>query len=58
MKELRTSQFRDPASICEDFDNRLVNHFVQEFESKFNKVISSNTRAIRRLRTACEHAKR
>ncbi|POG70557.1 70 kDa heat shock protein 1 [Rhizophagus irregularis DAOM 181602=DAOM 197198] len=42
----------------EDFDNRLVNHFVQEFKSKFNKDISSNARAIRRLRSACEHAKR
>ncbi|PKY53715.1 hypothetical protein RhiirA4_499478, partial [Rhizophagus irregularis] len=39
----------------EDFDNRLVNHFVQEFKSKFNKDITSNSRVIRRLRTACEH---
>ncbi|RGB32095.1 hypothetical protein C1646_626480 [Rhizophagus diaphanus] len=52
MKELRTSQFRDPASICEDFDNLLVNHFVQEFKSKFNKDISPNARSIRCLRTA------
>ncbi|RGB24736.1 hypothetical protein C1646_735002 [Rhizophagus diaphanus] len=36
----------------EDFDNRLVNHFVQEFKSKFNKDISSNARTIRRLRSA------
>ncbi|CAB4418868.1 unnamed protein product [Rhizophagus irregularis] len=42
----------------EDFDNRLVNHFVQEFKRKFNKDISSNARAVRRLRTACERAKR
>jgi heat shock protein 1/8 len=42
----------------EDFDNRLVNHFVQEFKRKFKKDISSNARAIRRLRSACEHAKR
>ncbi|POG70570.1 hsp71-like protein [Rhizophagus irregularis DAOM 181602=DAOM 197198] len=42
----------------EDFDNRLVNHFVQEFKRKFNKDICSNARAISRLRTACEHAKR
>ncbi|PKY51824.1 HSP70-domain-containing protein [Rhizophagus irregularis] len=41
----------------EDFDNRLVNHFVQEFKRKFNKDICSNARAISRLRTACEHAK-
>ncbi|CAB4475074.1 unnamed protein product [Rhizophagus irregularis] len=42
----------------EDFDNRLVNHFVQEFKRKFNKDISSNARAVCRLRAACEHAKR
>ncbi|KAI6005503.1 heat shock protein HSS1 [Pisolithus albus] len=42
----------------EDFDNRLVNHFVQEFKRKHKKDISSNPRALRRLRTACERAKR
>ena len=42
----------------EDFDNRLVNHFVQEFKRKNEKDISSNPRALRRLRTACERAKR
>jgi len=42
----------------EDFDNRLVSHFVQEFKRRHNKDISNNTRAIRRLRTACERAKR
>ncbi|KAF8274943.1 heat shock protein 70 [Lactarius quietus] len=42
----------------EDFDNRLVNHFVQEFKRKFKKDLSSNPRALRRLRTACERAKR
>ncbi|MBA0754104.1 hypothetical protein Gogos_021863, partial [Gossypium gossypioides] len=42
----------------EDFDNRLVNHFVQEFKRKQKKDISSNARALRRLRTACERAKR
>jgi heat shock protein 1/8 len=65
----------------EDFDNRLVNHFVQEFKRKHKKVgeiqppggprqsglstfanfekdLSSNPRALRRLRTACERAKR
>ncbi|KAI8351519.1 hsp71-like protein [Blakeslea trispora] len=42
----------------EDFDNRLVDHFKQEFKRKFKKDISSNARAIRRLRTACERAKR
>ncbi|KAL0094628.1 hsp71-like protein [Phycomyces blakesleeanus] len=42
----------------EDFDNRLVNHFVQEFKRKYKKDISENARAVRRLRTACERAKR
>ncbi|KAM1780077.1 hypothetical protein ACFX11_041460 [Malus domestica] len=42
----------------EDFDNRMVNHFVQEFKRKSKKDISSSARALRRLRTACESAKR
>jgi len=42
----------------EDFDNRMVNHFVQEFKRKQKKDISSNARSLRRLRTACERAKR
>ena len=42
----------------EDFDNRMVNHFVQEFKRKHRKDISNNSRALRRLRTACERAKR
>ncbi|KAI0693276.1 heat shock cognate 70 [Cytidiella melzeri] len=42
----------------EDFDNRLVNHFVQEFKRKHKKDLSSNPRALRRLRTGCERAKR
>ncbi|KAG5440480.1 hypothetical protein PCK2_000414 [Pneumocystis canis] len=42
----------------EDFDNRLVNHFIQEFKRKHKKDLSGNSRALRRLRTACERAKR
>ena len=42
----------------EDFDNRLVNHFIQEFRRKHKKDISANPRSLRRLRTACERAKR
>merc|ERR1711939_449455 len=42
----------------EDFDNRLVNHFVQEFKRKHKKDMTGNPRAMRRLRTACERAKR
>ncbi|KAJ7877931.1 heat shock protein 70 family [Mycena olivaceomarginata] len=41
----------------EDFDNRLVNHFAQEFKRKNKKDLSSNLCALRRLRTACERAK-
>ena len=42
----------------EDFDNRLVAHFIQEFKRKNKKDMSNNQRALRRLRTACERAKR
>lgn len=42
----------------EDFDNRLVNHFVTEFKRKFKKDPTTNARSLRRLRTACERAKR
>ena len=42
----------------EDFDNRMVNHFMTEFKRKHKKDISENKRAVRRLRTACERAKR
>ncbi|KAL8603884.1 hypothetical protein ACOMHN_049702 [Nucella lapillus] len=42
----------------EDFDDRLVQHLTQEFQRKYKKDISKNARALRRLRTACERAKR
>lgn len=42
----------------EDFDNRLVSWCVQEFKRKTKKDPSGNNRALRRLRTACERAKR
>jgi len=42
----------------EDFDNRLVDYCVQEFRKKYKADISGNPRAMRRLRTACERAKR
>merc|ERR1719399_1555309 len=44
----------------EDFDNRLLNHFCAEFKRKAKKYLlnSGNKRALRRLRTACERAKR
>merc|ERR1712142_159279 len=42
----------------EDFDNRMVSHFMTEFKRKHKKDIANNKRAVRRLRTACERAKR
>jgi len=43
----------------EDFDNRMVNHFITEFKRKNRGADpSGNARALRRLRTACERAKR
>merc|ERR1712118_22132 len=42
----------------EDFDNRAVDHFVLEFKRKYKKDITDNIRSLRRLRTACERAKR
>ena len=36
----------------------MVDHFVKEFQRKHKKDISGNKRALRRLRTACERAKR
>eukprot|EP00731_Ephydatia_muelleri_P020921 Em0013g648a len=42
----------------EDFDNRIVNHFIQEFKKKHKKDMSGNKKAVRRLHTACERAKR
>ncbi|CAH0583190.1 unnamed protein product [Chrysodeixis includens] len=42
----------------EDFDSRMVDHFSQEFERKYKKNFRENAKALRRLRTACERAKR
>merc|ERR1711884_418492 len=42
----------------EDFDNRMVNHFMTEFKRKHKKDLAGNKRSLRRLRTACERAKR
>ena len=42
----------------EDFDNRMVSWCIQEFKRKHKKDPSGNNRALRRLRTACERAKR
>ena len=42
----------------EDFDNRMVDHFVNEFKRKHKKDMKGNKHALRRLRTACERVKR
>jgi L1 cell adhesion molecule like protein len=43
----------------EDFDNRILEHCVQDFKRKNRGAdITSNNRAMRRLRTQCERAKR
>jgi L1 cell adhesion molecule like protein len=42
----------------EDFDNRMVDYFLTDFKRKFRKDMSNNQRSLRRLRTACERAKR
>lgn len=42
----------------QDFDTNLLEHFKKEFERKTKKDMSNDPRALRRLRTACERAKR
>jgi L1 cell adhesion molecule like protein len=42
----------------EDFDQRMVAHFAHEFKLKHKKDLYTNPRAVRRLRTSCERAKR
>jgi len=42
----------------EDFDTRLVEYFVEEFKRKHKKDLTESKRSLRRLRTACENAKR
>lgn len=42
----------------EDFDNLLVDYFSQEFKRKFKLDLKSNPKSLRRLKTACERAKR
>jgi len=48
----------DPHLGGEDFDNRLLSYCIAEFRRKFQSDPSRNQRAIRRLRTQCERAKR
>jgi len=48
----------DPHLGGEDFDNRLLSHCINEFRKKYKSDPTRNQRAIRRLRTQCERAKR
>jgi L1 cell adhesion molecule like protein len=42
----------------EDFDQRLMDHFIKEFKKQHKHDLTTSDRAVRRLRTACERAKR
>ena len=42
----------------EDIDNNVVNWCIEEFKKKSGKDISTNKKALRRLRNSCERAKR
>ena len=42
----------------EDFDNRMVDYFLADFKRKFKKDMTNDQKSLRRLRTACERAKR
>ncbi len=42
----------------EDFDNVLMKYFIDEFKRKYKADISYNKKSMRRLKTACERAKR
>lgn len=42
----------------EDIDNRMVEHFITEFKRKHKRDLSENPRAIKRLKAACERAKK
>ncbi|CAH1174071.1 unnamed protein product [Phaedon cochleariae] len=42
----------------EDIDNRMVEYFMDEFKRKTKIEVKGNKRALRRLQSACERAKR
>lgn len=41
-----------------DFDNRMIDYFVDEFKKKYKKDPTTSNKSLRRLLTACERAKR
>lgn len=42
----------------EDFDNALLQHCAKEFERKYKMDLTVNARALKRLKMACERAKK
>ncbi|PRQ22589.1 putative Heat shock protein 70 family [Rosa chinensis] len=42
----------------EDFDNKMVNYCAEQFKRKHDLDVSGNSRALTRLKNACEKAKR
>jgi heat shock protein 1/8 len=48
----------DPHLGGEDFDRRMLDYFIQQFKRQHNRDISGHPRAVGRLRSACERAKR
>ncbi|KAL8214779.1 hypothetical protein R6Q57_004228 [Mikania cordata] len=42
----------------QDFDNEMADHFIKEFNRKYRCDMKSDTKAVGRLRVACERAKR
>lgn len=42
----------------EDFDNRMLQYFAEEFKRKHKSDLLTNKKAVRRLKAACERAKR
>ena len=48
----------DPHLGGEDLDNKLVEHFSNEFKRKYKKDLTTNARSLKRLKTACERLKR
>ncbi len=41
----------------EDFDHRMIEYFIQEFQDKYGKDLRENKSALQRLRIACQDAK-
>lgn len=48
----------DPHLGGEDFDNRMLSYCISEFRRQYKSDPTRNQRALRRLRTQCERAKR